>query len=311
MTFSDLSHGVRNGIKSWILAVFVEHFFREFTGLLLFVETESKWRIANCSRHRIFNSFLNESLRKIGKKFEPKWNNYELAAGVARKDDDIREATLLTLIGDEAFHVYNAFTWDSDHDKVKIANVLEQFEKFGEPRKNTIFERYLFNSRGQESGEPIDKYATVLRNMADSCEFRDLKDSLIRYRIVFGVTDNLVRQRLLRVPDLMQEKALTITRAAEATLNQLKQMQNIQEVNWMRNKGPLKEIQKSERKKPASGGEKIDCKFCGRRHVRDRMKCPVYGQQCNKCGKNDHFAMKCQAGKSPSEKSRAEEVALC
>ena len=49
--------------------------------------------------------------------------------------------------------------------------VLEQFEKFDEPHNNTFYERYLFFSRGHESSEPIDKYATVLRNMADNCEF--------------------------------------------------------------------------------------------------------------------------------------------
>ena len=62
--------------------------------------------------------------------------------------------------------------------------------------------------------------------MADNCEFRDLKDSLIGYRIVLGVTDNHVRERLLRVPDLTLEKALEIKRAAEAIENQLKQIVN-------------------------------------------------------------------------------------
>ena len=62
--------------------------------------------------------------------------------------------------------------------------VLEYFENYCDPRKNTIYERYLFFSRGQESGESIDKYATVLRDMTDSCESQDLKDSLIRGRIV-------------------------------------------------------------------------------------------------------------------------------
>ena len=62
--------------------------------------------------------------------------------------------------------------------------VLEHFENYSDPRKNTIYERYLFFSRGQESGESSDKYATVLRDMTDSCEFQDLKDSLIRGRIV-------------------------------------------------------------------------------------------------------------------------------
>ena len=105
------------------------------------------------------------------------------------------------MIGDEAFDIYNTFTWDSEDDKMKINKVLEQFDNFCERRKSTIYERYPFFSQGQESGESIDKYATVLRNMADNCEFQDLKNSLIRDRIVFGVTDNHVPEQLLRVPD--------------------------------------------------------------------------------------------------------------
>ena len=150
-------------------------------------------------------------------------------------------------------------------------------------------ERYLFFPRGQESGESIDKYATVLRNMADNCEFRDLKDSLKRDRIVVGVTDNHVRERLLRVPDLTLEKALEISRAAEATQSQLKQMQNIQEVNELRSKNERTPNDKFEVKSPANGGEHTDCKFSGRRHVRDRMKCPASGQQYSRCEENDYF----------------------
>ena len=46
------------------------------------------------------------------------------------------------MIGDEALDVYNAFTWDSEEDKVKMDKVLEIFEDFCEPRKNTIYERF-------------------------------------------------------------------------------------------------------------------------------------------------------------------------
>ena len=118
--------------------------------------------------------------------------------------------------------------------------------------KNTIYDRDLFFSRGQESGESIDKYATVLRNMSDNCELRDLKDSLIRGRIVQGVTDNHVRERLLRVPDLTLEKALEISRAVEAAQSQLKQMQNIQEVSELRSKNERTPNEKFEGKIPAN-----------------------------------------------------------
>ena len=102
-------------------------------------------------------------------------------------------------MGDEALDVYNAYTWVSEDDKVKMDKVLEKFYNFCEPRKNMIYKRYLFFSRGQGNGECIDKYATVLRNMADNCKFKEMRDSLIHDRIVFGVTDNHVRERLLRV----------------------------------------------------------------------------------------------------------------
>ena len=238
------------------------------------------------------------------KRFKQKWTNYELATGIFRKEDQVRVATFLTVIGDEALDVYNAFTWDSADDNIKIDKVLEQFDNFCEPRKNTIYERYLFFSRGQESGESIDKYATVLRNMADNCEFQDLKNSLIRDRIVFGVTDNHVRERLLRVPDLTLDKALEIARAAEAIQNQLKQMQNLQEVNAVGKKKESLPRKKFEEKKSVSGNlQQVDCKFCGRRHIRDKTKCPAYGHQCTKCGRNNHFALKCRGGKMLYDRS--------
>ena len=116
-----------------------------------------------------------------------------------------------------------------------------------------------------------------------------------------------MRERLLPVPDLTLKKALEISRVAEATQSQLKQMQNVQEVNELRSKNERTPNEKFEGKTPANGSEHSDCKFCGRRHVRDRMKCPAYGQRCNRCGKNDHFAVKCLAGKRLNEKSRADQ----
>ena len=54
------------------------------------------------------------------------WSNYELATGLADKDDAIWVATILTVIGDETLEVYSTFSWGSEEDKVKIDKVLEQ-----------------------------------------------------------------------------------------------------------------------------------------------------------------------------------------
>ena len=66
----------------------------------------------------------------------------------------------------------------------KVLEHFEQYFSIVSLARIQFTKDIKFFSRGQESGEPIDKYATVLRNMADSCEFQDFKDnSLTRDRI--------------------------------------------------------------------------------------------------------------------------------
>ena len=52
-------------------------------------------------------------------------------------------------------------------------------------------------------------------------------------------------------------------------------MQDIQEVNELRSKNERTPNKKFEGKRAANGGEHNDCKFCGKGHVRNRMKCPA------------------------------------
>ena len=71
-------------------------------------------------------------------------------------------------------------------------------------------------------GESIDQYATELRTLASTCEFQDLRDGLVRDRIVGGIRNAALRECLIRIADLSLEKALDICRAAEQSNRHLK-----------------------------------------------------------------------------------------
>ena len=114
----------------------------------------------------------------------------------------------------------------------------------------------------------------VLKNLADTCEFGALKESLIRDRIVFGIQDSSVRERLLRDAKLTLETATEKVRSAELTQIQLKQMEadkttdeSISAIN----------TEKPPEKPPSNKFPMIDCKFCGRRHPTNKNLCPAYG----------------------------------
>ena len=50
----------------------------------------------------------------------------------------------------------------------------------------------------------------MLRKLSESCEFSTLKNSLIKDRIVLGISDTKTRERLLRVSYLTLEKAVDV-----------------------------------------------------------------------------------------------------
>ncbi|KAF7653481.1 hypothetical protein LDENG_00082340 [Lucifuga dentata] len=50
----------------------------------------------------------------------------------------------------------------------------------------------------QKSGELFDSFLPSLKNKAKTCNFGQLKESMIRGQIVFGITNKKVRERLLR-----------------------------------------------------------------------------------------------------------------
>lgn len=64
---------------------------------------------------------------------------------------------------------------------------------------------------------------TELKTRAKACEFGDQQSLMIRDRIVFGVRDGRLKERMLR--DLSLQKAIDMCRAAEATQTQLKALQ--------------------------------------------------------------------------------------
>lgn len=105
------------------------------------------------------------------------------------------------VVGGDALEVYNNFMF-ADGDGMKLNKIMENFEAYCIPKRNVPFERHRFFTCVQKAGETIDQYVTELRNRSKTCEFGGLTDSLIKGRLVCGIPDNSLRERLLREENL-------------------------------------------------------------------------------------------------------------
>jgi len=135
----------------------------------------------------------------------------------------------LSVIGEDATKAFDALEWGEAEDETNIEHVLAKFDAYCEPRTQVIYERYRFNNRKQEPGENIAACLTELRTNARICQLEEItSEEILLDRIVLGIRDDKMRERLLRHNDLTLQKAVDLIKPAEQTEHQEKLMEQAQ-----------------------------------------------------------------------------------
>ena len=260
--------------------------------------------------------FTAENLRDAYLKFEEHWNLFEKTELRSRNEED-KCAYFLLCIGEKGREIYKTLqlppetTTNEDGEIVwqrKTEELKKAFKAYCEPRKNLTYERHKFFTRNQIESESIDQYVTELRTLASTCEFKDLQDGLIRDRIVGGIRNAALRERLLRIADLSLEKAIDICRAAEQSKRQLKSFSEkpASNIDHVRAKPTFqKRGSAGDRHSHKPQQQQKTCGNCGRLH--GPKACPAYGKKCNTCSKIGHFAKLCRSGRK-SRHTRVHEM---
>ena len=61
---------------------------------------------------------------------------------------------------------------------------------------------------GRKSQETIERYVTVLKKLASTCEYGELKEELVRDRLVCGVKNKKLSEKMLGDLELTLQSAL-------------------------------------------------------------------------------------------------------
>ena len=134
-----------------------------------------------------------------------------------------------------------------------------------------------------------------------------LKDKLIRDRIVVGLKDKKLSEKLQLNPKLTLEKAVTQARQSETVKQQQDILQgtqsdspsaNVDQISKNRGKGGKGKDQKDKppkNSKLAGKTPETKCtRFLGTPH--SKQECPAKDSKCNKCLKKGHWAKACKPG---------------
>ena len=138
-----------------------------------------------------------------------RWERFRQPSGLYEKEDSSQINHLIYLMGDDAEDIFVSFRFKEKMKREpKYNEAIEKFNDHFYSKVNIVYERVKFNQRVQKEGEPCDLFATDLIKLAESCAFRDLRDELIRDRILIGMRDGKLSQQLQIISDLTLERAI-------------------------------------------------------------------------------------------------------
>ena len=177
--------------------------------------------------------------------------------------------------------------------------MLLKLTKFWKSLKSTAFllemkrtKGLFFFKREQLPSESLDCCITALMKLSENCGFGTLRESLVRDRLILGVQDDRIREKLLGKRDLDLDKAVEMIKASQVTHSRASEIAgeaSVQEdINAVKHKPrPQRKSEKGKLPKsctrnPSSNSKLKECLFCSGKHALDRKLCPASGQKCKK-----------------------------
>ena len=219
----------------------------------------------------------------------------------ARLNDasDKEKAMLLTYcMGGEVEDVLTSLCL-SEEDLQDYTAVKQKLSEYFLPRKNVIFERARFNRRCQEEGETALDFITDLHRLSEYCEYGNLRQELIRDRIVVGIRDRGLSETL------QLDNSLTLSKAKQTVCQKeevRKQQQLIRPAT-----GALEvprdaagtDVAALHNFKPGPSPSQEAptgwrCGWCGGSQRHSRKNCKAKDATCHKCHRSGHFAVVCR-----------------
>ncbi|UYV72761.1 K02A2.6-like [Cordylochernes scorpioides] len=260
------------------------------------------------------NSFLPPPNFSFDAKDWPSWkqrfSRYRLLSNLNAKEQEYQITALIYLMGERAEEIHSAFNLSAD-DAKNLDKVIEAFDNHFIGKRNVVYERALFGLRSQRPEETIEEFVTVLHRISEHCEYANLREELIRDRIVLGVKDRKLSEKLMLNENLTLAKAVEIARQWEAVMREQQDLNpSTSQVDTTRkvakqkpkasghgkDNGRLTSRQTDSAKETDEGKRFPTCFNCGttKHHYRYRDKCPAKDKVCGKCGKKGHYTNLCR-----------------
>ena len=211
------------------------------------------------------------------------WSQYIERLGHYFTANDIsvtvkQKSILLSVVGAETYKLIHNLSVPNLPGTKTYEELVELVKDYVCPQPNIIVQRCLFNSRTRQPEESVATFVNELDGIASKCEYGLQLNENLRDRLVAGVNNDIIQQRLLQNPGLTFQTALTTCLAMETAAK------NVQDLSHVAQSSNVHRLQTNTNR-------------CGRKHSAD--VCWLKNATCNLCGKTGHIKPVCRSSNQP------------
>ena len=218
----------------------------------------------------------------------------------AIESDERKRALFLSLIGAQGYKLVRSLSQNEPAKKEynELKNLMTQHLH---PKPNEIAERYNFYNRSRKVGETIKSYVAELRRLSEHCNFGDKLNEHLRDKLVCGLNEQRIQQRLLAIKNLDLDTAIDTSIAMETAALHARDLHGTKSnVNVNGEEGGLSSIHKISSKlgkatviEGLQSSGRRECFRCGSiKHLAEG--CPFKTAECFKCRQVGHIRKKCR-----------------
>ena len=225
-------------------------------------------------------------------------NFYFTANDVA--DDGKKRAILLSACGASTYKVIRSLVDADKLNSTVYTDIVALVKNHYDPKPSSIMQRHKFNTRTRKPDESIAEYVAALREIAEHCDYKDTLSDMLRDRLVCGVNNDAIQQKLMSQKDLTYAQALEIAQMMEAAAK------NTQHLKAQSTAAPSQEVHRvpaaagrrrsardSTKKVDSTASSRVSCHRCGGPHL--ATVCKFKDKMCYACNKRGHIARVCRS----------------
>ena len=146
-------------------------------------------------------------------------------------DADKKRSILLSACGPATYKVIRNLVEEGKLDTTPYDDIVKLVKNYYDPPPSVTMQRYKFNTRVRSASESVADYVAALREIAQHCEYKESLQDMLRDRLVCGVNNEAITNRLLSEKKLTFDKAMELAQAIESAERDTQQLRAAQSMS--------------------------------------------------------------------------------